>query len=787
MSNAPVAGAPPPIRTWLMPRGGAFGIAAGIAALATLLLGAGVQVPWFTATAGVAVVLGIPAFLLAPSGAMPGRSNGERLAAAVVVSVGLVMAVGLAINTGLPYAGVTRPLDPLPSMAALLVAWTLLGIWAWGRHPMAYRISIPRLSRRERVLVRGSVAVVALAIVGAVRLNNGAGGGVTWFMLVVAMAVFACLCTWRDSVRPGTIAFAIYCLSLALLFMTSLRGWLTTGHDVQTEFLLFQLTKHLGQWRMSSLRSAYNACLSITILPLMLWNWMRLADPAIFKVPFQLLFAFCPVMAYWLWTRVTTKAVALLGTVFFVSFVTFFQDMPMLNRQEIGFLFLTSALLVLFSSERAQRSRQRWFVGFCLGMVVAHYSTTYFAIGVLLGAWALRVAAPPLARMLRVVAPSYGERATLFARSGAKGHVLSLGPILVVTVASLLWTGPLTRTQGALSQAARTTLQTLEGHAPAVKSDDTGYSLVGGTSIPSATLLHQFEASAETATAKGRASGAYYPLAAVDAYPVAVDPPAVLPLTALGRGLGHLGLSAASFNDAVRTGSAYALQLLVLVGLLVVVSLRKRFKTPAEFAYLAASSVVMLGLWVLLPVLSVDYGLLRAFQQGLLLLAVFLAVGIMALVPRSSSRGGFAVATGIALLFFASATGVITQALGGYGPQLHLNNAGAYYSLYETQPQEVSAISWLNHQDTGTGQVPVQVDVFTFLEVQSYAKVPLDNTGILPVQILRNAYVLVAPSDLSGGPSLIQSGNIVTYTEPLGFLNTTKNLVYNDGTTRVYR
>ena len=55
------------------------------------------------------------------------------------------------------------------------------------------------------------------------------------------------------------ITAAIYCVSLALLLMTSLRGWYTTGHDIQREYRMFELTLTNGNWRMSRFKDAYNA------------------------------------------------------------------------------------------------------------------------------------------------------------------------------------------------------------------------------------------------------------------------------------------------------------------------------------------------------------------------------------------------------------------------------------------------------------------------------------------------------------------------------------------------
>ena len=59
-------------------------------------------------------------------------------------------------------------------------------------------------------------------------------------------------------------------VATSLLLATSLRGWYITGHDIQAEFLAFQLTNGAQHWRWARCENAYNACLSVNILPTVL-------------------------------------------------------------------------------------------------------------------------------------------------------------------------------------------------------------------------------------------------------------------------------------------------------------------------------------------------------------------------------------------------------------------------------------------------------------------------------------------------------------------------------------
>ena len=73
----------------------------------------------------------------------------------------------------------------------------------------------------------------------------------------------------------------------------------------------------------------------------------------------------------------TTPVLAFLSAFFFMSFPTFFNDMPMLNRQEIGFIFFGLVLYMMLLSELSLSIRKILFIIFALGVVVSHYSTNF--------------------------------------------------------------------------------------------------------------------------------------------------------------------------------------------------------------------------------------------------------------------------------------------------------------------------------------------------------------------------------------------------------------------------
>ena len=775
----PLGGRPKTARPWHLYSG---------LLVATAVALSGVHLPWLVPFAGVWLLLGLPCQLLFAKLDWPTATAAERLVYALVTAVLLVMIVGLGLNTLLPHVGVDRPLARVPvvlaadAVALALLAWRR-DRWRWGATRW------PKLGRPDQLVLAGSVAAVLGSVAGANRLNNGAGGGVSLAALAAAGAVFALLFAWRARLRPGSLVAAIYLIGLALLLLTSLRGWYVTGHDVQREFGVFQLTSAAQRWDVASFRDPYNACLSITVLPTMLIKVTRLADPYVYKALFQLLFAATPVCVYLLARRFGSTGMALLATLYFLAFPTFFSDLPFLDRQEIAFLFLGAALLLITNAGLRPAQRSRWFVAFGVGMVVSHYSTTYVFVGVLLLAWLalalLRLVAPRLpTRFHWLGQPTVGaERRRL-----EPGGAISLRLVVVLVGVLACWSGPVTHTGGQAALTLRTTVhQIVDG--PSTRSTDVSYSLFSPSRETPQQRLDEYAAKSVPRTAADRARGTYPPLASVDRYPTPVLTQPTLPLTGLGRAVDRLGIDVVSLNRLVRQLAAKLIQLLMGLGLLaVLLGFRRRLLASPELTLLALASGVVVLSQVVLPAVSADYGVLRSLQQALFCLAPFLALGTV-LAVRWLGRWAGAAAAVIGGVFFASLTGLVPQLLGGYPPQLQLNNAGQYYDVYYVHGTEVSAVAWLRGQACSSRtevQSEVLSDRLTFGCARYAGAAPIND--IYPTLLRQDTYVFLGEANVRRHQATApMDGDIVTYRYPTRLLDATRNLVYANQSVAIYR
>lgn len=722
----------------------------------------------------------------------------HRLAQILGMSILELFVWTLFCNTLLTHMGVPRPLDREPLLVELSVMYLLLAGWAYIRlKTFEYRIPLQRLSTHKTGVVATifPVLFVVLSIFGATSLNNGGSDIFTMIMLIGIAVYSGLMLLFRHRLSDNSYVWTIYMMSVALLFMTSLRGWYVTGHDIQHEFQVFQLTKQAGLWSMANQRDPYNACLSITILPTIFANTLHLADPYVYKVLFQLIFASVPVVIYLLVRRYLTRAKSFLAVLYFIGFPTFFTDMPFLNRQEIAFLFLSLMLLVVFDDRIRLRKKQWLFIAFGLGMILSHYSTTYSVLVLLFFLICVRP-------IFNRIAPKLG-RLRFFKHSSIEGldrSKVRFAPIITIPMVIMLiyfcfiWYTVITNTSsGATNIIAQTIDSVKSGLNADSRSSDVSYSLFS----PSvASPKQQLQDYVKTVVKPERAlfPAEFYVQSIVDANPVTVTNEPSQPPTSIGHKIASFGINIGSLNNTLKQTSAKLLQVFVILGVVYLVFRKQLSKTlESELFLLSLASIVFVLMQVVLPDISQAYGLLRAFQQSLMVLGLLLVVGTFFFAQAFKVKWlVYTIPSVIAIGFFLSSTGVVSQLLGGYQAQLFLNNSGQYYDEYYTHKQELAGIAWLN-QVTGevkTGaKTPalLQTDEFTSAKLAGYTRLP-EATDLNPGIIQKDAYVFLGYTNVTKNQAAIfYNGDLITYTLPKKLLNQQKNLIYSNGGTEIYR
>ena len=767
-----------------------IGLLGGLVLIANFLVIYKSRLPWIGPVTGFLLAIGLPAWMLSQKIDWRSPAPSERLAYSIVSSVCGLMVAGLFVNTILPHLGISRPLDRGPVLLTADVWCGIIALWRPKRFsPVISPPRIDRLRGADWVVGLLSALCVPLAIMGANRLNNAAGNGLTLFMLVLAALTLVIMFARRNTLNAGTLTAALYFIALAMLLMTSLRGWYITGSDIQNEYVVFEQTKNHGDWNISNSQGAYNACLSLTILPTMLSQLLRVDDPYIFKFWFQLLFALVPMFVYRISLRHTGRTIAIIATLYFISFPTYFTDMPFIDRQEIAYLFVAACILTATDPTLSYKTGRLRIAIFSLGIVLSHYSTSYVFLGTLVIAWIIYKTLAFFRRNKETVC----DGASAVRSRAIINPTISIVNVLLLLAGIVLWNGVATHTSNGVGSVISQAVQSLRGGSDGLKSADTRYSLVGGGGVATADqVLSAYRQSTLVEPNTVRSSADLFSNETLQKYPITAAPQPNLPATSLGSLIDDVGLNVVALNSVMRAGAARLLQLFIVLGLFAALLLWRKHPSRwmTQLIALSCGAIAIVALQVAVPVISADYGVLRAFQQALLVSGPLVAVGSYTIFGYLPEKWRERAVFTVAIVFFSSLVGAIPQAVGGYPAQLNLNDSGQYYDLYYTHPQDITAIEWLQASIPGSASGPtrstVQMNPYTYNEVQTFTNFNV-NTQDFPTLLVRNSYLFYGyQTATSGQSSVFVDGDLITYNYPMELVNNNYNLIYSSNGAIIY-
>lgn len=685
----------------------------------------------------------------------------------------VLMLSGLAANQILYAFGATRPLELAGELGTWNVVTALIIVTAAFSNRRPVRIKPPQPFPKTAWLLLGlTLLLPCLAIMGAFRLNNGGNALFAETTLCYAAALIVYVFLLRQRLPDGLLTWFVFVMGLTILLMTSLRGWNIVGHDIEREFRVFTLTNMHGRWNIGLDRDPYNACLSITILPQMFAKILNISGLMVFKIILQIIFAACPAVVFALLRQYASKLAALTGCMLFISYPTFINDSAMLTRQGVAYFFFALALLVI--TNHALRKRYKLLCLFCsAGVVLAHYSTTYMFVALFAIAVGCKLCFSWWQR--------WHERqaATTQVRTQAKPTVLSALFVVLLFLMAFAWYGRITATSGGLAITFRESLAKLpQIFSDDNKSADTSAALVFASNTTQSNLYQTYLTNSQQNRLFATPSAAQY-------VPALISDD--MPLTSLGKKAlaAHVN---PSLVESARQNFAKVLQALALLGVVYTTYRFARKKPGAldvDFICLSLAGLFVLALLVIMPVLSVNYGVLRAFQQTL----IFLLLPIMLLLSRLGNYVRAWMATAITtisvVVLFLLFTGFFAQALGGTSPTLSLDNSGIYYALYASPAADMQSFAWLQNHLPKASDVRAANFNRAAMVNPTY---PFSNTaGILPSQITAKSFVYLDQSQ-------VQSQKLYTYYQssplalsfPLDYYDQSKNEIYSTTSTRVY-
>jgi uncharacterized membrane protein len=204
-----------------------------------------------------------------------------------------------------------------------------------------------------------------------------------------------------------------------------------------------------------------------------------------------------------------------------------------------------------------------------------------------------------------------------------------------------------------------------------------------------------------------------------------------------------------------------------------------------EFIILNTVGVGLIVLIIASPTLGQAYNLPRAYLQVLFIAALGGIVFIVNIIPKISEKIKYIFVSVLLLLIFMLFSGLSNQFIGGFA-YMHLNNFGEDYDKFYTHDQEVYSAKWF--EKYANKKTFVFTDEVSGLRLLSFANFNNTLAYIVPSGMYKSSYVYARYANIMKlRTDANLSGVHLDYTFPIDFLNKNKNLIYNNGGSRIYR
>lgn len=610
------------------------------------------------------------------------------------------------------------------------------------------------------------------SIIGAVTLNNGGTNATTVLMLTMICLATLGFAFFEKNIPPFVYPLSIFCFSISLLFMYSLRSNYVVGWDVHQEFMVFQLTKNLGEWNMSNFFSAYNAMLSITLFPTVLSNLTKIPDLYLFKAVIPLLFGMTPILIYEINRLFVKKYYAFLAAFFFMAQFQFMSQMPALNRQAVAFLFFAALLYVLLNKAFSKFQRTALFVIFSSGLIVSHYSTAYITLLLLITVYIATLAFNLLKRVINN-----------FRQNELKieNRTLSIWMVLFFTLFSVFWYGYYTK----ISNDVGNLLDKLAAnfnkfYSQELKSEQARYAIWGTGKLYSDVELKLYNEGISSDYRLDKSWATYYPSEVVSSYPIT---PMYAQVAAINN------QKAKVVADQLFEIVKKSLKTLMLIGLLAMGFLffraNRRKKISVELLVLSSTSFVLLTMLAFLPILSEYYNFERLYQQTLMVLSTSLIFGI-SLIAFGKKILVKVLLTTLILAYYLNYSGLISVYVGG-PVGLNLFNFGEDYDRFYSHASELTAAKW--YEKNTDVKAVIALDRYAHLRFQSATTRSQGYlTDVIPSVIPQYSYVFSSYANTVTGIARTSYKNVfLAHNFPFDFLDDNKDLIYSAKTSRIYK
>jgi uncharacterized membrane protein len=586
-----------------------------------------------------------------------------------------------------------------------------------------------------------------IAFAGATYLDNTNNAALAIASVLLTSSSF--IITYLFGPRSNSLYKpTLYFIALSTLVANTARSNYLVGWDIHQEYYVFRLTNFYNYWNINAFKDAYNACLSITILPTIVHNLTGLEPIQIMKFFYPLVISFLPVIVFQIGSKLTNQKLAYIGAFAFLLQSQFISQLPALARQGIAFVFFALMIDVLLTKRQALL-RTITFTLFGIGMIFSHYSTTYVAI------------------FIFIVGKCIGLLLSNLGRYKSNSDPLSIRSIIFLFAVAFFWNVMITNTTNGLANSVQRVSSSISSIFSLENKSDVVKGIAYVKTSNSKLVTDYVERTLEESGASDYFSRyRILPTSLSDGKTYKITDP--LPLY---------------FHVII----PWLFRISIVIGFIYVLIFEYRNTKSTLILELSTTMFLITILIAVLPSLSLDYNFERLFQQVLILLAPIGAIGFYLASDKMKRSITTVIICIILLSYFTQTTGLFAYATYGK-PTWMFSSIGEQYFRYYTRKEEVAGIEWLDSQDLDNDFM--YADKYTKLRLIAYGDRRYSYISTLPnpPEMENYGYVLLGNAAINANVFFGQKNTLqLTFTPPKKFLSDSKNNIYTNGITEVYR
>ncbi|HEX8182287.1 MAG TPA: glycosyltransferase [Candidatus Saccharimonadales bacterium] len=671
----------------------------------------------------------------------------------IAFSVFYLIILGLSVNTAFTILSIDHPLILSYFSLINLVTSTILFIFAL-KTKIVYIPNKINIWKSDIVLCVGYFVFIALCIFNSILLNNDVNN-ILSAIIFPYIALLISFSIYKKETDDWAHKFSLYCFALGLLYLFSLRGNLVNGWDIQSEMFVFNLTNNGELWNINLLRDAYNASLSLNILPTILSNYLHVSGDYIFKVYYPLITAFSLPVIYSFAKKFLSQSYAYILCVFFISQAQFMQQLPALARQQIAFLFFFILIYLCFSKiSSSSKFTLQLIIG--TGMILSHYSTAYVALAILISGLAIF-------KLLK-----------LFGLIKSHTELISIRCIIILVLVSLFWYGQLTNTSNSLKTTFVKTLNSLSGSPENSRSKSAQAALPGYIEPNSEELMQEY--------IKNNIYNSEY-LSQSQKKSVANEVKLSDDISS-SENNNILETSISIFTDTIKQ----LFKLGVIIGTVFLIIFYKNKRKSAavlNIICISSASILLLSAIILLPQLSLNYNSERLYQQ----IIPIIGIGLFTLLLTAANRYSYVFVTFLVYLsllaYLFTYVGFLANIVNG-NSTLQLSGSGQAYDQYFVHKGEIKASEFIKMEGLETKLIVS--DVYGLVKLNRILGKDVTTSQNIYAQTYNSDTVFfLTDTNIRGTMYGAESNNTISLIYPLKSLDTKRNLIYSSSTSRIYK